>query len=90
MLITKQTKYCVNHSINGKKWAKSLKKLSGPIDLVVDGAGGDSINEIFKIMRNGGKFVSYGSTAGLPKSLIVPILFLKQLQLIGSTMGSDK
>eukprot|EP01130_Rhizamoeba_saxonica_P005196 TRINITY_DN2080_c0_g1_i4.p1 TRINITY_DN2080_c0_g1~~TRINITY_DN2080_c0_g1_i4.p1 ORF type:complete len:290 (-),score=52.39 TRINITY_DN2080_c0_g1_i4:30-899(-) len=85
----------LRHNIEGgvkytqNKWWKELSKRAGQFDLIVDGAGGDSIDAFGKIGKLGSKIVSYGATRGPPKVFPIYNIFLKQMELIGSTMGSD-
>lgn len=69
-------------------WAKQLLADHGPVDLIVDGAGGDGYADLLELAAPGGRIVNYGSTAGRPGKLDLFKVFWKQLQLIGSTMGS--
>ncbi|MCF8237876.1 MAG: zinc-binding dehydrogenase [Saprospiraceae bacterium] len=59
-------------------------------DLVIDGAGGAGLGQIMKICSPGGRMVCYGGTTGSIPKLSPQLLFWKQLQLIGSTMGSPQ
>lgn len=71
-----------------ERWARKLGDSHGPIDLVIDSAGGDGYNDLLDIVKPGGRIVNYGATTGPPKKLDMFKLFWKQLHLIGSTMGS--
>jgi zinc-binding alcohol dehydrogenase/oxidoreductase len=73
------------------QWSKSLLKLTsgGKFQVVIDGAGGDGIAECLKCLQGGGRFVSYGSTAGPTGSAIaLPMVFLNNLEILGTAMGS--
>lgn len=72
---------------NDPDWIKVARQ-AGPIDLVIDGAGGKGLAEVMKICAPGGRIVSYGGTAGATPQFSPQILFWKQLHLIGTTMGS--
>jgi zinc-binding alcohol dehydrogenase/oxidoreductase len=52
------------------------------------GAGGEGLNSVIKLVRVGGVIVSYGATAGAPSNLALAPMFLKNVELRGSTMGS--
>lgn len=69
------------------EWIKTARQ-AGPVDLVIDGAGGEGLAQIMKIMAPGGRIVSYGGTTGAVPNFSPHILFWKQLELLGSTMGS--
>ena len=61
-----------------------------PLDAVIDGAGGDSLNVYIRVLSVGGIIAMYGATAGPCKNLNVTSLFLKNGELRGSTMGSPR
>lgn len=69
------------------EWHKTVRKLGGAIDLVVDSAGGDTFAKALGIARPGGRVVTYGGTAGDAKIRMFP-LFWNQLDVRGSSMGS--
>eukprot|EP01099_Mayorella_cantabrigiensis_P005657 TRINITY_DN4591_c0_g1_i1.p1 TRINITY_DN4591_c0_g1~~TRINITY_DN4591_c0_g1_i1.p1 ORF type:complete len:162 (-),score=44.50 TRINITY_DN4591_c0_g1_i1:17-502(-) len=76
-----------------KDWSNQLFKLTKnkTIDVVIDGSvGPNSWNHYIRIMSGGGKLVFYGATAGAPEQLDVFRAFLKQISILGCTMGSDK
>jgi NADPH:quinone reductase-like Zn-dependent oxidoreductase len=71
-----------------KDWDKSLSKLAGQIDLVIDSAGGDNYRSLVNLAAPGATIVNYGATTGPPEKLDMFKVFWKQLTLRGSTMGS--
>jgi len=73
-----------------KRWERRLKRQSGDFDLIVDGAGGDQINALLRILRPGGKLVIYGKTTGDPTSLQLFRIFWNHLTIQGTTMGTDE
>lgn len=70
-------------------WHKQLVSEQGPVDLIIDSAGGDGYASLVDVAAPGGRIVNYGATAGPPKKLDLFKIFWKQLHLIGSTMGSS-
>jgi zinc-binding alcohol dehydrogenase/oxidoreductase len=68
---------------------KELSAISNGIDLTIDGTGGAQMNSIMACMNPGGTIVSYGATLGSVPSFDMHKVFWKQLQLKGTTMGSD-
>jgi NADPH:quinone reductase-like Zn-dependent oxidoreductase len=70
-------------------WAKKLKTELDGFDLIVDGAGGDGFVHLLDLAAPGGRVVVYGATQGLPKSFDLRRVFWKQLDIIGSTMGTQ-
>lgn len=71
-------------------WSAAALESSGGMDLIVDGASGDTLSELMNIAKPGGRLVFYGATRGNPPQLEARKLFWNQLQLIGTTMGSDQ
>jgi NADPH:quinone reductase-like Zn-dependent oxidoreductase len=70
-------------------WAKKLKAEINGFDLIVDGAGGDGFGHLLDLAAPGGRIVVYGATRGLPQGLDLRRVFWKQLDIIGSTMGTQ-
>lgn len=68
-------------------WDKQLVARCGAPDLAIDGAGGDTFARCLAAVRPGGRVVSYGATTG-PANFEVRRLFFKQLDVLGSTMGT--
>lgn len=70
---------------------KAIRGLTGKrgVDMVVDSAGGESLSQGLRALRKGGRVVIAGGTAGSTSELDLDRLFWNQLQVIGSTMGSD-
>jgi NADPH:quinone reductase-like Zn-dependent oxidoreductase len=60
------------------------------VDLVLDSAGGESLSTALRAVRKGGRIVVAGATAGAKSEIDVRRLFWNQLEIIGSTMGSDR
>lgn len=69
-------------------WSKRIAAEHGPITLAIDGAGGDGYSRLLDLAVPGGRIVNYGATAGPPKKFDPFKVFWKQLNLLGSTMGS--
>jgi NADPH:quinone reductase-like Zn-dependent oxidoreductase len=75
------------YNVTSDGWSKSVTA-EGPIDLVIDSVGGEYINDYVNIVRPGGRIVVYGASRGAVPSLNLHRIFWKQVQLIGSTMGT--
>lgn len=71
-------------------WEKSLLDQGGPFDLIVDSAGGPGFSKLIDILRPGGRLVFFGATAGNPPEMPQRKVFWKQIDLLGSTMGSPE
>ncbi len=57
-------------------------------DVVVESVGPATWDRSVKALRSGGRLVVCGGTSGPKVELNLPRLFLKQIEIIGSTMGS--
>jgi NADPH:quinone reductase-like Zn-dependent oxidoreductase len=71
--------------------AKAIRRLTWKrgVDLVMDSAGGPSLEGSLRSLVQGGRIVISGATAGRTSEIDLRRLFWKQLRIIGSTMGSD-
>lgn len=71
---------------------KAVRKLTGKrgVDLVIDSAGGATLDASLRALRPGGTVVIAGATAGRTAEIDVRRLFWKQLRVVGSTMGSHQ
>jgi NADPH:quinone reductase-like Zn-dependent oxidoreductase len=70
-------------------WVKAVRAACGGTgpDIIVDGTGGPTFNQILDVARPGGRVVSYGATLGAAPDVTVRRIFWKQLDVLGSTMG---
>ncbi len=71
-------------------WDKQLIKLTGGVEVVIDGTGGPAFKGCFSVLKPAGRLVMYGATAGNPPGLDAVRLFFRQARIIGSTMGSPE
>lgn len=69
-------------------WAESLQSQAGLFDCVIDSAGGPGFPKLCDLTRPGGRLVFFGATAGNPPELPLRKVFWRQLNLLGTTMGS--
>jgi zinc-binding alcohol dehydrogenase/oxidoreductase len=69
-------------------WVERLKSLAGAFDVIMDGAAGDGLNDLLDLAAPGGRVVLYGATRGNPAQVMARRIFWKQLNVLGSTMGS--
>jgi NADPH:quinone reductase-like Zn-dependent oxidoreductase len=76
------------YDYSAEGWDDRLKADHGPIDLIVDGAGGQQHDRLVGLAAPGGTIVHYGATAGAPPKLDLFKVFWKQLRIQGTTMGS--
>lgn len=71
-------------------WEKELKDRAGAFDLIVDSAGGPEFNKLIELTRDGGKIALFGGTAGAWPSMPPQRIFWKQIDILGTTMGSPQ
>jgi NADPH:quinone reductase-like Zn-dependent oxidoreductase len=69
-------------------WAEALQKLAGRFDVIVDSAGGDGFARLIDLTTPGGRLVFFGATTGNPLSLDLRKSFFRQINILGTTMGS--
>ncbi|HTU81618.1 MAG TPA: NAD(P)-dependent alcohol dehydrogenase [Candidatus Acidoferrales bacterium] len=69
-------------------WHKTLRG-KGPIDLVVDSSGGDTLAKALDAVRPGGRIVIYGGTRPDATVKLFP-LFWKHVTICGTSMGSPR
>jgi NADPH:quinone reductase-like Zn-dependent oxidoreductase len=69
-------------------WITDLKAYVAGFEVIIDGAGGDGFGDLLDSALPGGRIVSYGATRGLVREVAMRKIFWKQLNLLGSTMGS--
>lgn len=77
----------VNYREQG--WEKSLQRVAGNFDLIIDSAGGEGFQALLKLAAPGGRIVSYGGGQGAVPSFSPQAIFWKQLHIMGSSMGTD-
>jgi zinc-binding alcohol dehydrogenase/oxidoreductase len=73
-----------------ESWAQEALDHTGGFDLIIDGASGDTLNQLITVAKSGGKIVFYGATMGNPGKLEARKIFWNQLKIMGTTMGSDQ
>ena len=60
----------------------------GGADVVIDNVGPATLKQSLRAARPGGKIAVCGSTSGPKFELSLPVIFFRQLELIGSSMGN--
>lgn len=76
---------------NDTDWDKKISELSdNKINVIIDGAGGESLSKFMDICSYGARIVCFGATFGSVPEFNVHRLYWKQLKISGTTMGSDK
>lgn len=77
----------INYATN-PDWPKLLRS-TGPIDLVIDSSGGETLRKALDVVRPGGRIVVYGGTNGDATIKMFP-LFWKHVSVLGTSMGSPE
>jgi len=72
-----------------KNWADRLQEQAGSFHIIMDGTAGDSVGHLLNLASPGGRIVFYGSTLGNAPSVEIRRIFWKQLNILGTTMGSS-
>ncbi|MEZ4903042.1 MAG: zinc-binding dehydrogenase [Spirosomataceae bacterium] len=75
-------------------WLKNLFSATGSsrtgyFDVIIDSAGGPSFSKLIEIAAPGGRICFFGGTTGNITDIIPSKVFFKQLNILGSTMGSE-
>jgi NADPH:quinone reductase-like Zn-dependent oxidoreductase len=67
-----------------------VKKLTGKrgVDVVIDHVGGDVLAKSVLATAAGGRIVTCGATAGFEPKIDLRHVFFRQIEILGSTMGS--
>jgi len=71
-------------------WAEQLQHLSGGFDVVIDSALGEGFAKLPEICNPGARIVFFGGTAGNIPEINGRKIFWKQLQILGTTMGTSE
>ncbi len=87
--ITHGAKGGVNYT--KENWDKELaNQVPGKLDIVIDGSGSPTFSKILSLMNPSGRLIIYGGTGGIINDLSPQRIFWKQLDILGSTMGSPE
>ncbi len=73
-------------------WTKAVREWTGKrgADVVLDNVGAATWAGSIRALAAGGRLVTCGSTSGPIGETLIPMLFWKQLRIIGSTMSNRK
>lgn len=69
-------------------WVAKAKAEAGGFDVIVDSAGGDGFAQLTEVANAGARLVLFGRTAGNMNNLRPGLIYNKQLQLMGTVMGT--
>ena len=73
-----------------ENWSRTLREMTGGVDLSVDSVGGEVFDALLALARPGSRIVTFGATASPKVSLTMPRVFLKQLDVLGTAMGTNR
>jgi len=73
-------------------WAKQVFEATGKrgADVVIENVGAATWKDSIKSLKGGGRLVTCGSTSGPVGETLIPLVFWKQVHIIGSTMANRK
>jgi len=73
-------------------WDREIFRLTGRrgVDLVVDNVGAATLEASIRAVARGGRIVIVGNTTGPLTEIDIRYVFVKQISIIGSTMGSHQ
>lgn len=72
-------------------WAAALiDRAGGPVDAVIDSYGAPVWAEAFKVLRPGGRLVSFGDTGGGSATVAVDDIYWQWRSIVGTSMGSPR
>jgi len=71
-------------------FAAECRALTGKrgVDVVIEHVGGEVFAQSIRAVRNGGRIVTCGATAGFHPGIDLRHIFFRQIEVLGSTMGS--
>ena len=77
-------------AFDSAEFSKAVREASGGgVDVVFEHVGPATFDESVKSLRPGGRVVFCGSTSGVKMELNMPRVFLRNVELLGSTMGTS-
>lgn len=71
-------------------WSEELEKITGGIDLSIDSIGGEVFKTLVSLGKIGSRIVSFGATRGPVSNFLLPSMSVKEMSVVGSTMGSSQ
>ncbi|RZF63662.1 alcohol dehydrogenase [Sphingomonas populi] len=72
------------------EWRRQVGKLTGGIDVVLDGAPSPSFANYVRAIKPGARIVIYGSTAGNEITFNATDIFLKSASIVGTQVGDPQ
>jgi NADPH:quinone reductase-like Zn-dependent oxidoreductase len=71
-------------------WAKQVFEATGKrgVDVVIENVGAATWKDSIRSLKGGGRLVTCGATSGPVGETLIPLVFWKQVHIIGSTMAN--
>ncbi|HEU5320027.1 MAG TPA: zinc-binding dehydrogenase [Methylomirabilota bacterium] len=71
-------------------WTKAVFEATGRrgVDVVIENVGAATWKQSLRCLKGGGRLVTCGATTGPVGETLIPLLFWKQIHIIGSTMAT--
>ena len=81
----------INYKTN-PQWAKAVFDATDKrgVDVVIENVGAATWKDSIRSLKGGGRLVTCGATSGPIGETLIPLVFWKQVHIIGSTMANDK
>jgi len=81
----------INYKTN-PQWAKAVFDATDKrgADVVIENVGAATWKDSIRALKGGGRLVTCGATSGPVGETLIPLVFWKQVHIIGSTMASRK
>jgi NADPH:quinone reductase-like Zn-dependent oxidoreductase len=81
----------INYKTN-PQWAKAVFDATDKrgVDVVIENVGAATWKDSIRSLKGGGRLVTCGSTSGPIGETLIPLVFWKQVHLIGSTMANRR
>ena len=81
----------INYKTN-PQWARAVFDATDKrgVDVVIENVGAATWKDSIRSLKGGGRLVTCGSTSGPVGETLIPLVFWKQVHIIGSTMASRK
>lgn len=81
----------INYS-KDSDWTKAVSEHTAKrgVDVVIENVGAATWKQSIRVLKGGGRLVTCGATTGPIGETLIPLVFWKQLHIIGSTMANRK
>jgi NADPH:quinone reductase-like Zn-dependent oxidoreductase len=81
----------INYKTN-PDWARHVFEATGKrgVDVVIENVGAATWKDSIRSLKGGGRLVTCGATSGPVGETLIPLVFWKQVHIIGSTMSNRR